>query len=147
MKTGDALGGIGMKKAIAIMVAVLILACLLLTGCNITKLYFPTSGIWYCEQLQMQLAFDNSKFDYNVFIINNILYACMPSYDPGMSTISIVYKDDDRADYSLGDIIFHGAYVKSNETSFTLRELYGDREFVFIRVEEPVLEGKHDRRW
>lgn len=48
--------------------ALLLLFSLLLSGCNILalghKTGLPEKGVWYCEELEMEISFSNNRYSY-----------------------------------------------------------------------------------
>ena len=109
-----------------------ILELLVLMGCVATPTWVPEVGVWYCEELQMQLSFEDDIDSYAVIGDKKVICGC--GADRGSTEIIVDCQESNVPDYDLGEIIFWGSYVELNETTYTVKEHYSGTIYVFERI-------------
>lgn len=104
-------------------------------ACQQPKDLFPTEGIWYCEELGMQIQAKKSHEYYESYIKKEDQYiCCSASTMRGLSRFMVTCEDRDTVYYNYGEIIFSGEYIRADEQSFTVREVDGNNEYTFKRL-------------
>lgn len=95
------------------------------------KVSYPTEGIWFCEELDMQINFDG--INDNFAKIGDEYYACLFFANRGASAMSIICQDTDMEGYELGQSVFSGEYVSGDSQSFSVRSKSDSRVYTFTR--------------
>ena len=126
-----------MKKVILSMLSMML--ALLTVGCSLvpnaisyTKEYFPQDGVWFCEELQMQLAFDGTM---NSCVMNESkIIPCTWVIEPGSSYIDVC-KQKGKSHYSYpGETIFSATIIQSDNRLFIVSEDNTDTEYTFYKI-------------
>ena len=99
---------------------------------NIT-IWVPEDGIWYCEELDMQLSFSISDDSY--IVIDGEKVICSVRNNRGSETFSLLIQESGVPNYKLGDAVFHGEHVSLTEEAFTVKDLDSGKQYVFIRCD------------
>lgn len=108
---------------------------LTLVQCKIDQT-FPTEGIWFCEELQIQICFDKDREKRNTYAfvdgkkINCVLYT-----DYGNRYFSIVCQDMLTGKYDSADY-YAGEFITFNDEIIVTRDTQTQTEYVFVRVPE-----------
>ena len=97
---------------------------------NIT-IWLPEEGIWYCEELDMQLAFSDSDDSY--IVIDGEKVICSVHNNRGSQVFSLLIQESGVPNYKLGDDVFSGKYVSLTEEAFTVKDRESGMQYVFIR--------------
>ena len=130
-----------------------LLLCVILSGCMALtgyKEYYPQEGVWFCEELQIQLSFEDSANC--CILVDGIPLYCGWQIDRG-STVIVFEVQDHHPDFSLGDNVFVGEYITHDENILHIQEYKGTTIYKFVRMDESEiidvetpdrLEGKTD---
>mgnify|MGYP003297396398 CR=1 FL=1 len=118
-----------MKKAMWVLIVLMAIG--LLQGCT-PKEFYPDSGEWYCQELELQLAFgqDGECFA----MINGEKMTCACGADRGSQYLSVGCQEVDCEYCSLGEEIF-GAYFVSLDGDTLVLKTDDGTEYKFLRVE------------
>ena len=115
---------------------ILLLAVLLLiifSGCQNTLFatrFFPESGTWYCEELQMHLRFEKNAI--STAIIDGESVDCAAGYMLGSKDITITRENIDPANEW---VVFAGEFVSLNDTELVLRNRHGGETYIFRKCD------------
>ena len=102
----------------------LLCVAFLLTGCK-TTLWRPESGVWYCEELQMQLSFDS---EVPCFVTQNGTEVnCTWFNNSGSVYITVCYLTKDY-DYIT---ILDGKYVDLTDDSYIVEDMDTGIQYTF----------------
>ena len=119
------------KPVVYIALLALVMACMVsLSSCGYTE-WYPTEGAWYCDELQMQLAFDRSCEMF--FIKDGEKIQCSWSCDRGSRTLGISLADPITKAYLVGKEILFVKQVDLTETQLVVRSTEGVY-YIFDRV-------------
>ena len=99
---------------------------------NIT-IWVPEDGIWYCEELDMQLSFSISDDSY--IVIDGEKVICSVRNNRGSKVFSLLIQESGVPNYKLGDAVFRGEHVSLTEEAFTVKDLDSGKQYVFIRCD------------
>lgn len=99
---------------------------------NIT-IWVPEEGIWYCEELDMQLSFSSSDDSY--IVIDGEKVICSVRNNRGSKTFSLLIQESGVPNYKLGDAVFRGEHVSLTEEAFTVKDRDSRKQYVFIRCD------------
>lgn len=97
------------------------------------KVWRPEDGVWYCEELQMQLSFEKGQRSYVVLDGTNIVCACENAR--GSKDILVLCQQNNVRGYEIGDLIFGGRYVDMSDDTFVLRDKESQKIYTFVRIE------------
>ena len=121
--------------------------------------YYPNSGIWYCDELQAQLCFDeNYDFYYEYldedlpiktadddyyrsFIVkDNVKIRCDTRTRRGNKYVFLYYYDpilatSDMPRYSIDDCLFIGLFLSSTKSTLTLKDDDTGHVYTFHRTD------------
>jgi len=102
----------------------LLCVAFLLTGCK-TTLWRPESGVWYCEELQMQLSFDS---EVPCFVTQNGTEVnCTWFNNRGSVYIMVCYLTKDY-DYIT---VLDGKYVDLTDDSYIVEDMDTGIQYTF----------------
>lgn len=101
-------------------------------GCTPDQ-YEPEDGVWYCEDLQIQLSYDVGKECYAIIDGEKITAAC--GSDRGVKRLYVSSQQKDHPKYYLGKTIFAAEIISLNETEFVVYDEQAQREYIFYRIE------------
>lgn len=105
----------------------LLCVAFLLTGCK-TTLWRPESGVWYCEELQMQLSFDS---EVPCFVTQNGTEVnCTWFNNSGSVYITVCYLTKDY-DYIT---ILDGKYVDLTDDSYIVENMDTGIQYIFCKI-------------
>lgn len=97
---------------------------------------FPQEGIWYCEELQIQICFDKDREKRNTYaIIDDEKINCVLYTDYGNRYFSIVCQDMITGKYDSADY-YAGEFISFNDERIITRDTQTQTEYVFVRVPE-----------
>lgn len=120
-----------------IWIPLLSLILLFFVGCSYTA-WVPEDGIWYCKELQTQLAFGEGAESYA--IVDNQKIVCQWSNDKGSTYISLVYQGYDYQDYHRnlnyqpGDVIYAWEFVDQHGDCYYLKECESGTTYLFKKI-------------
>ena len=126
-------------KIILILLLVLIVSFVLflLIAGNIEPMQvLHSEGIWYCEDLQIQVCFGEKTDYYGTHIVlDGQKYQCSVGYDKGNPAFSIWYSDYSH-DISADEFLFEGECVFFDEQKMIVEELDTRKEYIFVRISD-----------
>ena len=102
---------------------------------NNPTVFYPTEGIWFCEELGIQINFDS--YNDNFIQIDNEYYVCWFDTNRGSSLMFIRSQDVDLGE-NLGESLFTGEYVHSDDQSFSVRDTKSSSVYTFRRNDNYV---------
>ena len=114
-----------------ILLALLMTCMISLSSCGYTE-WFPTEGAWYCDELQMQLAFGSSCEMF--FIKDGEKIECSWSCDRGSRTLGISLVDPIDKAYLVGKEILFVKQVDLTETQLVVKSTDGVY-YIFERIQ------------
>lgn len=132
-----------MKKLLLIPVIILcllVIVAIVLIGITIYNhnnptVSYPTEGIWFCEELGIQINFDG--YNDNFIKIGDEYYVCWFDTNRGSSLMFIRSQDVDLGE-NLGESLFTGEHVRSDDHSFSVRDTKTSRVYTFKRNDSYV---------
>ena len=93
---------------------------------------WPTDGVWYCDELEMQLSFDSGGEC--TAIIDDEITNCKWSSNLG-SNIIRVYIVRPNGKVCVGDNpIFEGTFISIKDDELTLRDRETKEKYIFIKI-------------
>lgn len=101
-------------------------------GCTPNR-YEPEEGVWYCEDLQIQLSYDIGKECYVIINGEKIKAAC--GSDRGVNWLYVTSQQQGHPKFDLAEVIFSAEIISLNEVEFIVYDEQAKREFVFYRME------------
>ena len=105
----------------------LLCATLLLTGCK-TTLWRPESGVWYCDELQLQLSFDSES---PCFVMQDgVRVDCTWFNNRGSKYITVCYLTKDY-DYIT---ILDGKYVDLTDDRYIVENMDTGIQYIFCKI-------------
>lgn len=102
-----------------------------LTGCASTQ-YIPEEGVWYCDELEIQLSFENSAVSYITENGQQIIGIC--ENDRGSQWVSILCQRNYGSGFYVGMELFCAKIVSLDETVLVVHYAETDQEYVFHRI-------------
>ena len=93
--------------------------------------YFPEDGVWYCEELEMQMSYETDVRSYAT--VDQTRISCCTGNDRGSNWITLSCTESYNPCYDVGEVIFAGEYVSLDDHRLVLRAADG-REYVFERL-------------
>lgn len=94
--------------------------------------FFPQDGIWYCEELQLQISFsdDDETFTY----ADGEKVYCSCDYDRGSAWLGLHCRNYYSKSYQVGDVVFDGEYVSLDEQTLVIYDQETDQNYTFLRL-------------
>jgi len=92
--------------------------------------WMPTEGIWYCEELQLQISFDRSE---SYIVIDGQKIACDCLNDRGSAWFCVLIQEKNDL-YPVGKEVFSARYVQLSEYEFIVSEEHTGKQYVFVKV-------------
>ena len=126
-----------MKKITIYLICCLIM---LLPACN-TSNHVPIDGMWYCEELKLQLSFEN-VYD-SFLIVDGKKIPCSYSNEHGTGIIDVSFLDDSFHAFDYDQIFFTGRCDYWDEEKMIVTEWLdteGNKkgnQYTFVRVDKP----------
>ena len=93
--------------------------------------YIPEKDVWFCEELQLQLSFEEGYDCY--YVCNGTKIGCTWENDPGSRAITVLCQNDDSDTYSVGGVIFCGNCIELTEDQLIIEEMESGVCYVFLR--------------
>ena len=104
----------------------------LCTGCVPTQ-YEPQEGVWYCEELQIQLSY---KSDAPCFVIeNDEKIVCGCGSDRGVNYIQVLCQETDNPYYYLGEMVFCAEIISLNDVELIVYDESTQEQYAFYRID------------
>lgn len=113
-------------------VIVILQIAMLFAGC-VPDQYEPEEGIWYCDELQIQLSYESYAQCYIIEDDEKILCAC--GSDRGVKYIHVTCLERNHPQYKLGDVIFFAEVISLNDTELLVYDEQTEQQYVFLRIE------------
>lgn len=122
------------KNILSIFIVFLFFA---MTACNVfpsgtVTLWRPVEGVWYCDDLQIQISYDREYETYA--IVNGAKVICVAENDAGSISTSVICQELGHEKYDLGDAIFWGEYVELTDSVFILKDVHTKELYTFRRM-------------
>jgi len=96
------------------------------------RTFVPESGIWFCDELQIQLSYEPGIVSYCVENGKKIL--CTNSTDRGSSAIYVLWQGEKTATKSVGDMVFFGRCIGFDENKMHIVENGSGKKYTFKRI-------------
>lgn len=91
----------------------------------------PDEGIWYCEELKMQLSFED---DSSYAVVNGEAISCIWENDRGSDVIGILCQDQNVEAHGLGDTIFWGYQLELTDDKYIVCDGVTGIAYTFTRI-------------
>ena len=93
----------------------------------------PAEGIWFCEELQIQLDYNDGS---ETFIIEEgeILH-CSCGSDRGVKEIQVSCEQRSHPIYELGELIFRAEIKQLTDKKMTVFKPTTGEEYIFVRID------------
>lgn len=95
------------------------------------KVWRPEDGVWYCEELQMQLSFEKGQKSY--VVLDGRVIPCACENNRGSKDV-LVFCQVNGSEYVIGDLIFSGRYVDLSDDTFVLKDRKTQQIYTFVRT-------------
>lgn len=118
---------------LALLLVVVIYTVFLFAVEPTNKVWRPEEGIWYCEELQIQLSFDSRYKSYAILDDQMIVCACENSR--GSKDILVLCQESIAGEYEIGDLIFSGRYVDLDGNRYVVRDMITHELYTFELIE------------
>ena len=108
-----------MKKVIAyFLLLILIVTCMInLSACDYV-VYFPKEGIWYCDELQIQL---DCADGFGFVMVENTKVKCAWGADRGSATLIVMSQDFNTKYYQMAEAVFVAEQVALSDTQLVVK--------------------------
>lgn len=131
-----------MKKSILFSLGILIAGAVLLLGVFLLFCFslgpveqVPQEGIWYCEELKLQINFEQKTQSNAYILVDGEKILCQGGNDRGSPYLYVVCAETRyAADYPNG-IVFSGEVISHNDEAFIAQELDTGAEYTFFRTD------------
>jgi len=122
-----------MSKELLFLVFLFILATAVISILMFPPRYEPEEGVWFCEELQIQISYEKNA---NTFLIENgekINCAC--GSDRGVKELQVYCQEWDHPTYRLDEMIFCADIKKLTDKTLTVFDPLAKQEYIFIRID------------
>ena len=92
----------------------------------------PQDGVWYCDELKMQLSF--SKQYHSTVIIDGEELQCAWRNDIGSCDIYVLCQETENQQHALGELLLWIEYVSMGEETYAVRDHNTGETYIFIRL-------------
>ena len=103
--------------------------------------YTPDDGVWYCDELKMQLSF--SKQYQSTVSIDGEELQCACINDIGSDGIYVLCQESDNQVYALGELIVWLEYVSLDGEAYTVKDHNTGETYIFMRCGYRLKSAKH----
>lgn len=93
--------------------------------------WVPEEGVWYCDDLGIQLSFSRGDETYAIIDGRKVQCACIN--DRGAADFSVLVQQRDVLNYDIGESVFWGKYISLSENEFVVEDCRTGARYVFIR--------------
>ena len=100
-----------------------------------TQEYYPSTGIWYCKELQLQLSFDESEQSF--IVINEEKILCDHYSERNSRTRYVDCMESESSLYELGQTILCVDSMYINQNEFVVRECENKIDYTFTLIGSP----------
>lgn len=116
--------------------SILLIALLFIITCSIIVCfpdqYAPEDGIWYCEELLIQLSYEPES---PCFIIeNNQEIVCACGSDRGSDRINIFCQDAGQSEYHMGELVFSAQVISLNDIELVVFDENTNQQYIFRKI-------------
>lgn len=112
-----------------------ILLVLLLCGLAVVvlspKLHFPDAGIWYCDELQMQISFED---DTASAVVDGKKIPCIWETDGEEKRISVRCSEDGYPGYAAGASLFTAKITRLEDNTLVVYEESSGNTYTFLKI-------------
>lgn len=117
-------------------IAILLVAIGSLTACSVPLFlipidWMPEGGVWYCEELQLQLSFEKDVESY--ILVDGEQKKCAIEYQQYSNELFVYCFQDGNEWIDEAEMVFFGKRVRLDDEEFVL-ETKDEERFVFERV-------------
>lgn len=116
-----------MKPIMVIIILLILTFCL--ASCYTE--WMPQSGVWYSEELQMQISFDGGE---SFAVIDGRKIVCIFENDRSSKCFTLLSQDRNAKDIPIGQELFCGERISLTENEFVVKEEKTGQLYVFRRV-------------
>lgn len=111
----------------------IVLAVLLVIGLATCKAdeYFPQEGIWYCDELDMQLDFAKET---GFVLVDSEEMLCGFGADRGSKVLSVCCQEQNCLLHTLGESIVTMEFVSLDDTTLVMKNYRGEEIYTFTRI-------------
>ena len=119
------------KSTFYIVILIALTTCLIfLSSCNMPQ-WYPTEGLWYCDELQMQL---DCKHEETFVMIEGTKVVCAWGVDRGSKVLRVGCQDSTTKYYNVGEWILTAEQVDLTETQLVVKSTDGVY-YIFERIQ------------
>ena len=93
----------------------------------------PNEGVWYCDELKIQLSFTLDEETYA--IINGEKVICVWGNNTGSSYFSVIVQENGVEGYQIGESFFLGKYKTLTDSELVLEDRESGILYSFVRVD------------
>ena len=94
--------------------------------------YEPDEGIWFCEELQIQLDYNGGN---ETFIEEGEMLHCGCGSDRGVNEIQVSCEQRNHPTYELGELVFRAEIKQLTDKKMTVFKLTTGEEYIFVRID------------
>ncbi len=116
-----------------VIVAYVIATVIIFIGMTHYTQWMPTEGVWYCDELEISLSFDDNIM--SSAIVDGQKIVCAVDNMRGSDVVSLSCQDRNTSSISLGEDVFVGEYVDLEDDRLVLREYGTENIYTFLRVQ------------
>ena len=118
-------------KICSIVTILLVAGIILILCAGANDPYIPKEGIWFCEELQIQISFEPNQRSFK--LVGEHKITCSWRHDKNSRYISVVCLEDKDTMYAAGDVVFSGKYVALDKQQYVLSDDTG-KTYTFLRI-------------
>ena len=129
-------------RHLAVCMLLLFSLCTLLCCCTfpiyepVIKIWYPEDGVWYCEELKIQLSFDDNQ---DTFMEKDgIKIRCRWENHPNSPELLVLCQGSNTFGYKLGDVVFSGQFIELTNNKLVVEDSQTGEQYTFIRQDEPI---------
>ena len=121
--------GNSMKTCKLLIILSIVLA--FLSACSPDQ-YEPTEGVWYCEELNIQLSYEPDEISYMVIDGETVLCAC--GSDKGIDRILLCCQQEGHGAFYMGELLFEAQIIGLSESQMLECVDTLDTQYCFERI-------------
>lgn len=92
----------------------------------------PTQGVWFCDELSIQLSYEEDDESFIIEDGNKIICAC--GSDRGSRRIEVSCQDNSTRDYYMGELVFSAEILSLEGNELNVYHKETEREYIFLKV-------------
>lgn len=120
-----------MKTSKISYILIIVLVLIIFSSCQHQR-YVPTEGQWFCEELQIQLSYDDGHSSY--LLDNGEKIVCSNETDPGTRCIMVYCQEQNHEKYEFCSEIFTDDCISFDQEKMIVVDQTTGKEFIFKRV-------------